>query len=203
MSFSSMSIRDRWLLIAFGSVIAFLLLGVMWFMGVSESWMKSQKGYNNAHKKRLREDKLIAEEQKWIDAYEAEKEKMPIFPENEDVDTYWLRKIASIAETNYISIPGRQAGEEVQVGDVFERMIDVRNFEGALESLVKCGYELQHAESAMFDIRSINISPNAKNKGFLKGSFTLACAYMRDPDAESPSALKDEKKSKESSNDKE
>jgi hypothetical protein len=203
MSFSSMSIRDRSLLLTFVSVIAFLLLGAMWFMGISESWTKSQKGYNNAHKKRLREDKLIAEEQKWIDAYEAEKEKMPIFPENEDVDTYWLRRIAQIAESNYISIPRRQAGEEVQVGDVFERMIDVRDFEGALESLVKFGYALQHAESAMFDIRSINIRPNARNKGFLKGSFTMACAYMRDPDAQSPSISKDEGASKNISNDKE
>lgn len=203
MGFSSMSIRDRSLLMAFGAVIAFLLLGVIWFTGVSESWAKSQKNYNNAHKKRLREDKLIAQEQKWIDAYEAEKEKMPIFPENEDVDTYWLRRIASIAETNYISIPRRQAGEEVQVGDVFERMIDVRDFEGALESLVKFGYALQHAEAAMFDIRSINIRPNARNKGFLKGSFTMSCAYMRDPDAQSPSASKDEGDSKESSNDEE
>ena len=82
-------------------------------------------------------------------------------------------------------------------------MIEVRNFDGALESLVKFGCALQHAESAMFDIRSINIAPNTKSKGFLKGSFTLACAYMRDPDAESPSDLKGEKNSKESSNDKE
>jgi hypothetical protein len=188
---------------AFGSIVALLLLVAMWFMGVSESWTKSQKSYKNACKKRLREDKLIAQEQKWIDAYEAEKEKMPVFPENEDVDTYWLRRMGALAEEKYISIPRRQAGEEVQVGDVFERMIDVRDFEGALENIVKFGYVLQNAESAMFDIRSISLRPNSRNKGFLKGSFTVACAYMRDPDAQSPSVTESQNKSRESSNDKE
>jgi hypothetical protein len=199
MSFSSMSIRDRSLLMVFGSALAFLLLGAMWFMGVSESWTKSRKSYENARKKRVREDRLIAETQKWNDAYGAEKEKMPVFPEGEDGDTYWLRRMDEIAEANYISIPRRQAGEEVQVGDVYERMIEVRDFEGALESLVKFGYALHNAEASMFDIRSITLRPNSKNKGFLKGSFTMACAYMRDAEAESPTYFRKEK----SSNDKE
>ena len=49
---------------------------------------------------------------------------------------------------------------------------------GGLEPLVKFLYELEHAEEAMFDVQSLVIRPSS-HKGFLKGSFTLACAYMR------------------------
>ena len=55
----------------------------------------------------------------------------------------------------------------------------MRNWEGALESLVKFMHEIENTSEGMFDMGSLNFKPSAK-KGYLKGSFTLTCAYMRE-----------------------
>ena len=55
----------------------------------------------------------------------------------------------------------------------------MRNWEGALESLVKFMHELENTTEGMFDVGYLNFKPSSK-KGYMKGSFTLTCAYMRE-----------------------
>jgi hypothetical protein len=66
----------------------------------------------------------------------------------------------------------------VEAGDVFELPIDVRRWEATITSLVKFMHALETEKDAMFDIREISVKPSSR-KGFLTGSFKLACAYMR------------------------
>ena len=164
------------------AALAFLLAGALWYMALTDkasSWNKAQRQYRQARDKRIAETKLIAERTKWNNAYETEREKMPSFPEDEQgVDTHWMNKMDTLAEENHIAIAQRQAGKEEQVGDVYELPVDVKNWEGALEYLVKFMYGLERAEGAMFDIRSIYMKPS-QHRGFLRGTFTLSCAYMR------------------------
>jgi hypothetical protein len=40
-------------------------------------------------------------------------------------------------------------------------------------------YALENAEQGMFDLKNLNFKPSSK-KGYLRGSFTLTCAYMRE-----------------------
>ena len=75
-----------------------------------------------------------------------------------------------------------QAGEQVVAGDVYEQPIDVRRWEATITSLVKFMYSLETEKETMFDIREISIKPSSR-KGFLTGSFKLACAYMRGEDS--------------------
>jgi hypothetical protein len=84
-----------------------------------------------------------------------------------------------LAEKHHISIMQRQPGKEVEKGDVLELQIEVRNWEGALESLVRFMHELENTTEGMFDIGYLNFKPSAK-RGYMKGSFTLTCAYMRE-----------------------
>ena len=78
-----------------------------------------------------------------------------------------------------ILISQRQSGREVDAGEVLEQPIEVKSWEGSLEALVKFMYELENTDEGMFDIKELNMKPSSK-KGYLRGSFTLTCAYMRE-----------------------
>ncbi len=137
-------------------------------------------GFNRSHPLSLvKALKLIGERQKWNDAYEDEKSQMPTFAFGKSTDTTWLQKMDELAEKHHISILQRQPGKEVEKGDVLELQIEVRNWEGALESLVKFMHELENTAEGMFDVGYLNFKPSSK-KGYMKGSFTLTCAYMRE-----------------------
>jgi hypothetical protein len=84
-----------------------------------------------------------------------------------------------IALENKILITHRQPGKETDAGEVLELPIEVKNWEGSLEALVKFMYALENAEQGMFDLKNLNFKPSSK-KRYLRGSFTLTCAYMRE-----------------------
>ena len=176
---SSMSRRDRMIAAVVGIVAMYALSFVVWFMSQEQAWRVASKKYAVAVKKTTSERKLIAQRGKWYDAYESEREKMPVFSdEAQDVDTHWLSRMDSIAQACNVGISQRQAGQQVVAGDVFEQPIDVKRWEATITSLVKFMHSLEAEKDAMFDIREISIKPSS-HKGFLTGNFKLACAYMR------------------------
>ena len=104
---------------------------------------------------------------------------MPIFDEDaKDVDTHWLSRMDALAQDTHVAISQRQAGQQLEAGDVFEQPIDVKRWEATITSLVKFMHALECETNAMFDVREIAVKPSS-HKGFLTGSFKLACAYMR------------------------
>lgn len=173
-----LSLRDRALLIIIGIVILYVVAALFWIMSVQHKWTVSLKKYRDAVKKYDRENALIAQTDRWNMEYLSEKEKMPMFPDGMDVDTHWMNMMDTLATTNYISISRRQNGKEVSKGDVFEMPVEVSSWEGSLECLVKFLWDVQSNGQSMMDVSAITMRPSQK-KGFLKGSFTLTCAYMR------------------------
>jgi len=173
-----LSLRDRALLMILGVVVLYVVAGLFWMMSVQRKWTVSLKKYKDAVKKYERENALIAQTDRWNMEYISEKEKMPMFPEGEDVDTHWMNLMDTLATTNYIAISRRQYGKEVSKGDVFELPVEVSSWEGSLEGLVKFLWDVQSNGQSMMDVSSITMRPSQK-KGFLKGTFTLTCAYMR------------------------
>lgn len=198
MAFGS-SMRDRAIAVTVVMAIMYVVAGALWYVGLTDKgsfWNKSQKNYQSQREKFQRERKLISQRLMWNEAYDEEREKMPTFPEGEAVDTHWLAKMDSVATENHVAIGTRQPGQEKEVGDVYELQVEVKNWEAALEPLVKFLYGLEHAEEAMFDIQSIVMRPSS-HKGFIKGSFTLTCAYMRgDVDDDKSAAEKKKEKKK-------
>jgi hypothetical protein len=174
---SAVSFREKNLLIIV-AVLALYALAALSYKKQMENWRTARQIYENAQKKLQEEKDLIAVRNDWNKRYEQMQSLMPVFPEEKDVDTHWLNTMEALAEKNNLTISRRQAGEEVSTaGDVFELPIECKDWEGTLESLVKFLYDL-HLEGAMLDVRNMFIRPSSK-AGYLKGTFSLYCAYMR------------------------
>jgi len=182
---NAMPLKQKAVLAILGAVVAYAILVAMWFMNLDrkmgwcpKAWGDAMRSYEKACKTYRDECRLIAQKTKWTEAYEDEKKAMPTFEIGKATDTTWQRKLDEIAAKHHIAIAQRQAGKESVAGEVLELPIEVKSWEGALESLVKFMHELENTDEGMFDIRSLSLKPSAK-RGYLKGSFTLTCAYMR------------------------
>lgn len=173
------SLREKAVIAVVVVLALYAMAVVLWFASQQDAWKRAAKVYAGAKKTYESERKLIGERQKWNDAYEEEKAQMPTFAFGKATDTTWLQKLDELAEKHHISISQRQPGKEVEKGDVLELQIEVRNWEGALESLVKFMHELENTSEGMFDVGYLNFKPSSK-KGYMRGSFTLTCAYMRE-----------------------
>ena len=173
------SLREKAVIAVVVVLALYAMAVVLWFVSQQDAWKRAAKVYAGAKKTYESERKLIGERQKWNDAYEEEKAQMPTFAFGKATDTTWLQKLDELAEKHHISISQRQPGKEVEKGDVLELQIEVRNWEGALESLVKFMHELENTSEGMFDVGYLNFKPSSK-KGYMRGSFTLTCAYMRE-----------------------
>lgn len=183
---SGMSLREKAVLATLGVVVLYAVLAGLWFLNLDrkmgwcpKSWGDAIRKYESARRTYRDECRLISEKDEWVQAYEDEKSAMPTFGAGRATDTTWLSKMDELASKHHVTISQRQAGKETAAGDVMELEIDVRNWEGALESLVRFVHELENTDEGMFDIKSISFKPSSK-KGYLKGSFTLTCAYMRE-----------------------
>lgn len=176
----TMSLKERTIAAVLGVLVLYAAAVGLWFMSQENAWRLSKKKYVQARDKRMAEDRLIREKGRWNNAYEAERAKMPTFEEDaKGVDTKFLSRMEAIGEDNAITISRRQPGQEQEVGDVYELPVTVNDWEGSLESLVKFIYALEHDEESMFDISALTVRASQAHKGYLKGSFTLTCAYMR------------------------
>ncbi len=173
------SLREKAVLCVVGVVLLYAIAVVLWFVSQESAWKKAARMYRRECNTYKEERALIAQRQKWNDMYEDKKAQMPTFKLVQTTDTTWLQKMDELAEKHHISISQRQGGTEVEKGDVLELPIDVKNWEGALESLVKFMHELENTSEGMFDVASLSFRPSPK-KGYLRGSFTLTCAYMRE-----------------------
>ena len=173
------TLREKAILAVLGMIVLYAFAVILWFSSAESSWATAAKTYDRAKKTYENEVKLIGEKRKWVDAYENEKATMPTFESGKATDTTWRRKLDEIAGRHNIIISSAQAGAEVEAGDVLELPIEVKSWEGCLESLVKFMHELENTNDGMFDITQLNFKPSSK-RGYLRGSFTLNCAYMRE-----------------------
>lgn len=173
------SLKEKAVMAMFGVIALYAIAVGVWFFSAEAAWKKAAKNYDKAKETYLKEEKLIGEKSKWTEAYEEEKAAMPTFAFGKTTDTTWLSKMDELAVKHLIQISQRQGGKEVEEGDVLELPIEVKSWEGSLEALVKFMHELENTNEGMFDVRALNFKPSSK-KGYLKGSFTLTCAYMRE-----------------------
>ena len=173
------TLREKAILAMLGMAVLYAFAVILWFVSAESSWKKAAKAYDKAKKTYQSEVKLIGEKRMWTDAYENEKATMPTFEAGKATDTTWRRKLDEIAAKHLIVISSAQTGKEVEAGDVLELPIEVKSWEGCLEALVKFMHELENTNDGMFDITQLNFKPSSK-KGYLRGSFTLNCAYMRE-----------------------
>ena len=173
------TLREKAVMAVLGVIVLYAIAVGVWFFSAEAAWKKAAKNYAKAKDTYQSEVKLIGEKKKWTEAYESEKATMPTFEAGKATDTTWRRKLDEIAEKHHFLIASAQTGKEVEAGDVLELPIDVKSWEGSLEALVRLMHELENTSEGMFDITQLSFKPSSK-KGYLRGSFTLNCAYMRE-----------------------
>jgi hypothetical protein len=173
------SLKEKALLAVLGMVLLYAAAAASWFLYAEGAWRKSAQRYAKAKADYEKERRIISERGRWAAAYEEEKSHIPTFEAGKATDTTWLKKMDDMALKHRILISQRQSGREVDAGEVLEQPIEVKSWEGSLEALVKFMYELENSDEGMFDIKELNMKPSSK-KGYLRGSFTLTCAYMRE-----------------------
>ncbi len=167
-------------------VLVLYAVAALCYRKQKEQWKKHEKVYHNALKKYDEECQLIAAKEVWDQKYKTMCSLMPVFPYEKDVDTHWLNTMDTVASENELVISRRQTGKEEEVGDVYELPLECKNWEGTLKSLVGFLYGLRK-EGAMLDVRQLFVKPSTK-PGYLRGTFSLYCAYMRGDVVEDQSA---------------
>jgi len=177
------SLKEKAVMATLGVIVLYAIAVGVWFFSAERSWKLSAKRFNDAKIKYQKEVRLIGEKQKWDDAYEAEKAAMPTFEEGRATDTTWRRKLDELAAKHHVVIASAQTGKEITIESgndtLGELPIEVRSWESSLEALVRLMHELENTTEGMFDITQISLKPSSK-RGYLRGSFTLNCAYMRE-----------------------
>jgi len=176
----TMSLKERTIVAMVVVVALYAAAAVLWFVRQENAWKMAKKKYAAAQAQRLKEDRLIRERDKWNNSYEDERAKMPTFDEEEKgVDVKFLSRMEALCQDNAMTVSRRQPGQEQKVGDVYELPITVNDWEASLDNLVKFIYVLERDGETMFDLSALTVKPSASHKGYLKGSFTLTSAYMR------------------------
>jgi hypothetical protein len=145
-----------------------------------ERWKSVREAQGSVRGEIEGDRKLVDRRPYWEARHQELTRSLPRFPANRKMDVHWLSVMDRQATKNNLRIGNRQAGDEKDLGDVFEMPIECKDWDGTLEAIVRFLYDLQ-AEGAMFDIRYLWIKP--KEKDILRGHFTLYCAYTREAPA--------------------
>ena len=176
---SEVSLKQKAVFATLAVVALYVGAVLFWFLSAESAWKKAARRYEQAKATYLKEERLIAEKAKWDEAYEAEKANMPTFASGKATDTTWLQKTGEIAAKSLVQISQRGTQKEkMEIDDVTVLPIDA-TWEGSLEAIVKFMYDLENSGEGLFDVAELNFKPSQK-KGYLRGTFTVNCAYMRE-----------------------
>jgi hypothetical protein len=142
-----------------------------------EKWKDLRQKQDDIRGQIEQDRSLVAEHEQWAKQLAELSVLLPVHPAGKKTDVYWLSVMDNLATKHGVQITKRQAGEEKKMGDVYELVIECREWEASLDAMVHFLFDLQ-AEGAMFDVRQLLIKPTGT--GLLRGRFSLYCAYTRE-----------------------
>lgn len=173
-----MRVSERELILA-AITAAVLLVGLTFVLGkpVLNQWKAIGVEIDDQKALLEKDEALIDSRGQWEERFVKLGELMPSFPAQKKMDIHWLTLMDQMANKNGLVITKRQVGEEKRIGDVYEMTIDVKEWEGGLDALVKFLFDLQSI-GVMLDITQLYIKPLDAVK--LRGRFTLNCAFSRE-----------------------
>jgi hypothetical protein len=123
-----------------------------------------------------KERKLLAGSKDWESQFAELRKMLPAFSADKKMDGHWLATMEQLASGRGLSVLKRQANEEKQNGEVFELVLEGKEWEGTLEALIGFLFDLQN-QGATMDVRQLLVRPKERN--ILKGRFSVNCAYTR------------------------
>lgn len=116
---------------------------------------------------------LVAEADRWQAELAELSGLLPVYRPS----SHWLASMDNIANTHGLRILQRRSADEEHSGELYELPIEVSEWEGTLESLVRFLYDLQ-SDGLLMDVRQLSIRP--ARGSMLRGRFILYAAYSRD-----------------------
>ncbi len=105
-----------------------------------------------------------------------------------DMGVHWQQVLERVASKNNFTLRNSKADLEKKIGDVYELLIDCKDWEGNLDSATHFLFDLQ-AEGAMLDVRRMLVMSTTTEK--LRGTFALYCAYTRGQKKTGPDVRED------------
>ena len=176
---SSLTLKQKAVVATLAVVALYVGAVLFWFVSAEKTWKKSATAYRNAKSNYEKETRLIGEKGYWEEACEKEQAAMLMFDEAKATDTTWLRKTGDIATSNLVQISSRKSQEEsTEVGNNVRVLPIEASWDASLQALVKFMYSLENSDEGLFDFSKLVFKPSAK-KGYLRGTFTINCAYRR------------------------
>lgn len=175
---NELGLKEKAMTAVVAVVVMYAVAVGVWFLSAQSAWRRAGNKYAEQQRRFAKEEKLISERDRWDRRYESAKAAMPMFDLDKATDTTWLRRVEDLARTNLVMITKIDHGKEIEGGEVLELPIE-SDWEASLEALVKFMHALENSESGMFDIKELSIKPIANKPGYLRGTMSLTCAYMR------------------------
>lgn len=159
---------------------AVLLFGSSWYYIDSKvPEYKNKKIEQQRLEAQIRLDqRRIAMQQNWMEELNALQRNLQIFDlKQKSVSPQLMQTIKNIATKHGVRITRNQPYAEKPTGDLFEMGINC-TWQADLNAIIGFLTEMQQ-KGVQYDIRTLNISPEGKNTGRLKGNMVIHCAYIK------------------------
>ena len=128
--------------------------------------------------------RVLEGKESWMGRLEELKVQLPVYDKRISVTGEILKNIKSMADQNHLDLTKSRADVEKKVGTLRELSVTC-DWEGQLEALVHFLHNV-HSQGLRFDIRELNIRPDARRAGVLRGNMIIDCAYLRSSSEEQP-----------------
>lgn len=177
---AKMSLKEKAIFTGIGIFLLYAATVGFWFLRSSDRTVARKRLKNEEAKVRLEKD-TISKASYWQDRYEVVAERIRMKKSDKAKDTEWMRAIGDMADLNNIKIDEikETKGEDEWSGEMERIIFDVK-WTGAMESVVKFLYSLQNYDKGVLDVQTLAFAPLTKQQGFLKGSMTIVCMFMKD-----------------------
>jgi hypothetical protein len=174
-----MKISEREMILLVLSIATILFGGTWYYVDSKVPEYKNKRIEIERLEAQIRLDqRRISMQKDWIDTLNYLQKDLQVFDiKQKSVSPQLMQIIKNISTKHGIRIIRNQPYAEKPTGDLFEMGINC-TWQGDLPSIVGFLTELQQ-KGVQYDIRTLNISPEGKKSGRLKGNMVIHCAYIK------------------------
>lgn len=173
-----MKISKREMVIGVATLVTVLFGLTYWIAGSSFAEQRNLAEERARLERQIQlHTRILEEKDSWTGRLQELQEQLPVYDANVSVTGEILKNIKRTADKNKLDLTKSRSEPEKQIGSLYELSVTC-DWEGELEALVHFLYDL-HTEGIRYDIRDLNVRPDAKRIGILRGGMTIDCAFRR------------------------
>ena len=174
-----MKISEREMILLALSIGTILFGGTWYYVDSKIPEYKNKRIEIERLEGQIRLDKVrISMQKNWMDKLNSLQKDLHVFDiKQKSVSPQLMQIIKNISTKHGVRITRNQPYAEKPTGDLFEMGINC-TWQGDLPSIIGFLTELQK-KGVQYDVRTLNISPEGKKSGRLKGNMVIHCAYIK------------------------